>query len=137
MIDISKAFDSVDHLTLLKSLKDCNLSNAALNLIFAYLSNRSQAVLDNDYNRTPFIKFTSGVPQGSSPAGLLFNLYINGILSILQSCKKSHLLFVDDFQIWLKCNLSHLRLTQLSIYLILNSVTLINGFWIMYLSQMP
>ena len=53
LIDISKAFDSVDHFTLLKSLKDCNLSNAALKLIFAYLSNRFQAVLDNECNPTP------------------------------------------------------------------------------------
>ena len=35
-------------------------------------------------------------------AGLLFNVHINSICTSLKYCKKSHILFVDDFQIWLK-----------------------------------
>ena len=83
LFDLTKAFDSIDHFTLLSSVKDY-LSNSALQFILAYLTNRTQAVLNNDCNPSTFNKFSSGVPQGSSPAGLLFNVHINSISTSLK-----------------------------------------------------
>ena len=111
LFDLKKAFDTVDHFTLLSTLSQYNLSNSALKLLFTYLSQRSQAVLDTNYNHSTYNTFSSGIPQGSSPAGLLFNIHINPIASSLQYCMNSHLLFVDDFQIWLQCKPEDINVT--------------------------
>ena len=87
------------------------MSNTALQLIFSYLSNRSQAVLHNNNNPSSYLNFTASVLQGSSPAGLLFNVHIKPLSTALNKFKNSHLLFVNDFQIWLKCKPSEIDLT--------------------------
>ncbi|XP_014234989.1 uncharacterized protein LOC106657827 [Trichogramma pretiosum] len=72
LFDFRSAFDTLDHATLLRSLKLQNFSSAALALLHSYLSNRSQAVMDDVGGLTAFRKYTSGVPQGSTPAPILF-----------------------------------------------------------------
>ena len=122
--DLKKAFDSVDHNILLFTLKQYNLSNTALTLIHSYLSKRSQAVLDENRIPSNYSTFTSGVPQGSSPAGLLFNIHINPIHTILYYCKDSYLLFVGDFQIWLKCIPEHINYIVKSLNIEINNINI-------------
>jgi len=75
LIDYSKAFDTIDHCTLIEKLKKLNFSNKSLKIIMSYLSNRQQFVQVND-KRSPIQAIHFGVPQGSILGPVLFNLYV-------------------------------------------------------------
>ena len=72
--DLSKAFDCLDHELLTAKLNAYGFSLPALRLINDYLSNRKQRTkIENAYNTWLDIIF--GVPQGSIPGQLLFNVF--------------------------------------------------------------
>ena len=72
-IDLSKAFDTVDHNILIKKLE---LENNNLKFFKSYLSDRKQGVsFKNTHSQlTPIV---CGVPQGSILGLLLFLIYVN------------------------------------------------------------
>ena len=77
-MDLSKAFDSVNHDLLLAKLNAYGINLDALQLIKSYLSKRHQRVkVNNTFSEWKEIKF--GVPQGSVQGPLLFNVFINNI----------------------------------------------------------
>ena len=86
-MDLSKAFDCLPHGLIFDKLTAYGLSNSACSLLQSYLSNRKQMVKLGHFKRT-FLKIIKGVPQGSIPGPLFFNIFLNNIFYFV---KKSNL----------------------------------------------
>ena len=84
-MDLSKAFDSLNHELLLAKLKAYGLDNNSVNFMKSYLTNRLQRCKINNSFRE-WGKVLNGVPQGSIIGPLLFNIFLNDIFLSLQKC---------------------------------------------------
>ncbi len=79
-LDLSKAFDTVDHQIILDKLREIGLKWSAISWIRSYLSNRVQVTKINGVLSGKG-EIQCGVPQGSILGPLLFTIYINDILT--------------------------------------------------------
>jgi hypothetical protein len=78
LIDLKKAFDTVDHQILLRKLELYGIKGQALTLLKSYLTNRYQKCqIKNFFSSEQLIK--CGVPQGSILGPLFFLLYNNAL----------------------------------------------------------
>ena len=92
LIDLQKAFDTIDHKILLKKMQVLGFSSPAIDWFKSYLTDRTFKVyLDNSISSPA--KVTCGVPQGSILGPLLFLLYVN---DMSQAVRCDLLLYADD-----------------------------------------
>ena len=92
MLDLQKAFDTVDHVILCEKLQTMGVSS--IDWFSSYLSNRKQQIGLNKVMSEPG-HVNCGVPQGSILGPLLFLCYVNDMsISIDSECKL--ILYADD-----------------------------------------
>jgi hypothetical protein len=92
-IDLSKAFDTLNHKILINKLNLYGIRGQVLSLFASYLSNRKQYVQYHNQDSSLQI-INCGVPQGSILGPILFLLYINDIYKCSSLLKL--ILFADD-----------------------------------------
>lgn len=96
-IDLTQAFDSINHNILFAKLEAIGICGPALLLLKSYLYNRVQVVsISNVYSRQRTTNI--GVPQGSILGPLLFLIYINDLPNCLSFTKC--ILYADDTTIF-------------------------------------
>lgn len=112
-MDVSKAFDSVNHKVLINKLKTLNVAKHSLEWFASYLENRKQFVEITHLTKlNKVIKVTSevqkismGVPQGSILGPLLFMCYLKNMSSALKNVPEKNLcLYADDSNLSLSAN---------------------------------
>ena len=116
-LDLSKAFDTLNHTILLDKLKFYGIQGSSLNLIEDYLKNRKQCVGINNI-RSAFTNILAGVPQGSILGPLLFIIYMNDILFASPIFKT--IIYADDTT--LLANLSDFYLKKVNIKILNNEL---------------
>ncbi len=98
-LDLSKAFDTVDHEILLLKLLHSGFKHSVVNWFRSYLTHRSQCTCVNGA-LSDVRQMSSGVPQGSILGPLLFICYINDLPNILTKAKA--FIYADDTALLVK-----------------------------------
>ena len=116
-LDLSSAFDTVDHEILINELQSIGIEGTALKLFKSYLENRTVRVSANGALSDPLpLKF--GIPQGSVLAPTLFSIYTRTLSYLLKSLGVSFHIYADDTQIYFECNPSDIDSIKAEIKLI-------------------
>ena len=99
LLDLSAAFDTVDHCILLSRLQHMyGISGTALSCFSSYLTNRAQSVIVDDHV-SQVSSFSYGVPQGSVLGPILFILYTKPLSDLIQCHSIESQSFADDTQL--------------------------------------
>ncbi|KAL7290595.1 hypothetical protein TKK_0015359 [Trichogramma kaykai] len=97
-VDLSRAFDVVNHSILLNKRKRLGWSDLACCWIQSYLAGRTQLVIGPRGERSATLPRRAGVPQGSVLGPLLYALFANDAPRVLKNCR--HHIYADDTTIY-------------------------------------
>ena len=101
MLDMSAAFDTIDHNILIDILmNDFGVVDNALRWFRSYLANRREHVVIDRCISSEFVAAT-GVPQGSCLGPVLFLLYVSSLSEIISKHLPCYHAFADDTQLYL------------------------------------
>ena len=96
LIDLSAAFDTVDHRKLLKILaSELHITGNAWKWFKSFLIGRTQSVFINSCMSKP-LELSFGVPQGSILGPILFNIYVQSLSSVFVNNGFDTLSYADD-----------------------------------------
>ena len=98
LVDFSKAFDIVDHHTLLAKFTSLGLPNFIIKWLIYFLCQRKQRVKIGNV-KSDFVTIIAGVPQGTIFGLIGFMNHINDLQTT-----NGHGKYVDDCTIWEKCS---------------------------------
>ena len=106
-LDISAAFDALDHGTILRRLEyTFGISGAMLDWIRSYITEREQFVkLGIQCSRR--VHCESGVPQGSVLGPTIFALYISPVAAVIEDFGFKHHQYADDTQLFISLDRSN------------------------------
>ena len=100
MIDLSAAFDTVDHDYLLEDLKKVGIDEDCNRWYETYLRGREvMVIISNKKSETR--KLTKGVPQGSVLGPMLFSIYTRELAWLLEQHNVKYKLYADDTQFYI------------------------------------
>ena len=106
LLDMSSAFDTLDHNVLIHILSAIGITGIALNWFTSYITNRFSSVRSNT-NSSPSRPITHGIFHGSVLGPLLFNIYLLPMFDIFTDYPDiSFHTYADDLQLYLNCTQS-------------------------------
>jgi len=111
LLDLSAAFDTVDHKTLLQVLTHrFGVTDVALSWCASYLSQRTQTVSVNDQMSGPHAVSFS-VPQGSVLGPLEFTAYTEDLDDVIRNNELNRHMYADDTRLMRSTRIDKIQLT--------------------------
>ena len=109
LLDLSAAFDTIDHATLTDRLSDWYGISCQSQIWFSsFLQNRHQSVKIKD-TLSDKVTLSYGVSQGSVLGPVLFTLYTTPLSAFISSFDINHHLYANDTHIYMSLSVSNLR----------------------------
>ncbi|KAL9978237.1 hypothetical protein ACROYT_G015732 [Oculina patagonica] len=122
LLDLSAAFDTLDHEILINRLStQYGFTGTVLDWFRSYLNDRSQKVVIGNTESKPQ-PLTSGVPQGSVLGPLLFSLYFGPLQDVIKAHGLDCMMYADDSQLYIILNPAARQPALLNLELCINDI---------------